>query len=184
MANQDKSEFFTVDTSNAEALRSSAAAVNGKHTGEPTRKRGRPRKSVEANPSPEPEQTATDSSPYIDPELVREGFKGIIRAIDSYVGMKFFHLAEAATKGDREIAERFRAEASVSPELVEAYGEAAVGVIKKYGFLMEYAPEGLMLSCILTDSTIKLNTYKKLKELCAFCSAADNAKQAKAVVPN
>lgn len=171
MPDQDKSPFFTTPGPDVAALRDVSTEVNGKHEpGEVKRGRGRPRKTPIPNTVQDQAIPVEQATSYIDPETVRIGAKAIVRAIDDYVCKKFYHIVIAATGGDEQLAKAFKDEATVNAELVDGYGEAAVGLCKKYAFLLEYAPEGLLLSCILADSGIKYNTYKKIKELCAFVS--------------
>lgn len=176
MDDTDKSAFFSQNGESTQAIRDAASKVNSKHeTGEPARKRGRPRKNPVVD-SPEVSQPIPETNtPYIDPETVRTGFKALVKTIDQFVALKFYNVVLRATNGDTGLAEQFKKEASISNDLLEAYGEAAVGLARKYDFLLQYAPEALMVSCIVADAGIKVTTFKKIQELCNFVAKVNHA---------
>jgi hypothetical protein len=182
MPDQDKSSFFTENGADPETLRSVASTVNQKHEGGEPKRRGRPPIHGRYAKGPKPDTAkATDSvvddtPSYIDPEVIRTVFKSLVKTADAYIGIKFYNIVLRATEGDAGLAEQFRSEAATPPDLVDAYGEAAVGLAKKYAFLLEYAPEALMVSCLVADVSIKVTTFKKIQELCYFVSKT-NAKR-------
>lgn len=176
MDDQDKSGFFSQESSSAETLRSAASEVNSKHSGETPRKRGRPKGSGNRTKMDTPQVEDTDNGErptYIDPEVIRPVFKSLIAGIDSYFCNKFFLSVRQLTGGDDELAKSFASEARLSSELLDAYGESAVALAKKYSGLLEYAPEFMLASCVLTDTSIKIATFKKIKELAAFVQQAN-----------
>lgn len=181
----DKNPFLIDDPEDAEKIRNAANTVDSKHDGEePKRGRGRPKGSKNSSrPDTAQAQGSTDGidSAYLDPEVVRTGVKAVVKAVDLYVTSKFFHLVKQMTRGDVELANQFKIEATVSEELVNGYGEAGVALTKKYAMLLQYAPEGMFAACLLADASIKYATFKKIKELAAYIGKINYGKGKEAV---
>ena len=184
----DKGPFFTPEAEAPADLRAVAEQVDAKHDGETSRRgRGRPKGSSNKPKPPvaetQSENVGVDPS-YLDPEVVRIGVKAIVKAVDDYICSKFYNMVISVTNGDDALAQGFVREARVSEELVVGYGEAGVALVKKYGFLLQYAPEGMMLACIMADSSMKYATFKKIKELAKYVQKINHERHQAQVPPS